>query len=76
MIITKDVQILPAVAEGRQDVAKDLAAVEVLGVHQDHPVDGVHMGNVVHEIPSTQVHCDLSIRRALFEHPVIWQIWD
>ena len=50
-------------------MSEDFSAIEVLGIDEDNPVNRVHVGNMVYEISSTQVHSDLAIRGAFFEDP-------
>ena len=50
-------------------MSKNLSAIEVRRVHEDDPVNGVHVTNMVDKISSAKVHGDFSIGRTLFKHP-------
>lgn len=49
-------------------MTKDFSATEVFGVDENDPIDGVHMADVVDEVPASQVDGDLAVGRSLFEN--------
>ena len=69
--LTKDIKILPAISECRQDVSVDLPVFEVFRINQDDAVDGIDVTDMVDKIPSTEVHRDLPVGRPFLEHPAI-----